>query len=281
MKKRIFAISIIVLMLFASCDGQLAAVMEKFGNNIAGEYTAEVTVGNSAPATSGDGLVSVLGGLLGRELGGDGTPIEIVSGLSQEDKENLNDLASSNPEAIEALKSAPLTDAQKESASAVISTAAVVNGLLDNLVSDELLASEDIPENVKNLLEGIAGSVGSVASKAENPDSLTQADVIGMQAMSGVVNDILDNVISSIPEEGVSVTHPVYGEIPVKQEDLADPDYLGLLVQDSDAMSGLLSSSLGSIVENSLDSLTSGIDFMNMMGMTGGVNSNSLISGLL
>lgn len=276
MKKRIFAISIIVLMLFASCDGQLSAVMEKFGNNIAGEYTAEVTVGTSAPEKSNDSYASAIGGLLSG-----GAPVEILSGLTEEDKANLNDLASSNPEAIEAMKTEPLTDAQKESASAVISTAAVVNGLLDNLVSDELLASEDIPEDVKNLLEGIAGSVGSVASKAENPDSLTQADVIGMQAMSGVVNDILDNVISSIPEEGVNVTHPVYGEIPVKQEDLADPDYLGLLVQDSDAMSGLLSNSLGSIVENSLDSLTSGIDFMNMMGMTGGVNSNSLISGLL
>lgn len=276
MKKHILAISIIVLMLFASCDGQLSAVMEKFGNNIAGEYTAEVTVGTSAPEKSNDSYASAIGGLLSG-----GAPVEILSGLTEEDKANLNDLASSNPEAIEAMKNEPLTDAQKESASAVISTAAVVNGLLDNLVSDELLASEDIPQDVKNLLEGIAGSVGSVASKAENPDSLTQADVIGMQAMSGVVNDILDNVISSIPEEGVSVTHPVDGEIPVKQEDLANPDYLGLLVQDSDAMSGLLSSSLGSIVENSLDSLTSGIDFMNMMGMTGGVNSNSLISGLL
>jgi hypothetical protein len=277
MKTRIFAISIIVLMLFASCDGQLSAVMEKFGNNIAGEYTAEVTVGTSAPEKSNDSYASAIGGLLSG-----GAPVEILSGLTEEDKANLNDLASSNPEAIEAMKNEPLTDAQKESASAVISTAAVVNVLLDNLVSAELLSSEDIPENVKNLLEGIAGSVGSVASKAENPDSLTQADVIGMQAMSGVVNDILDNVIGSIPEEGVSVTHPVYGEIPVKQEDLAaDPSYLGLLVQDSDAMSGLLSSSLGSIVENSLDSLTSGIDFMNMMGMTGGVNSNSLISGLL
>ena len=274
MKKRVLAISVIVLMLFASCDGQLASIMEKFGDNIVGEYTVEVTVGTYAPAKSDTGLVSTIGGLLT-----DGAPIEILTGLSAEDKANLNDLATSNPAAIEAMKNDPLTDAQKESASAVIGTAAVVNGLLSNIVSDDLMASTDIPESVKDLIAGIAESVGDIA--ASDADSLTQADVIGIQAMSGVVNDILNNVISSIPEEGVNVTHPVYGEIPVKQEDLADPNYLGLLVQDSDAMSGLLSSSLGSIVENSLDSLTSGIDFMNMMGMTNGVDSNALIFGLI
>ena len=52
MKKRILAISVIVLMLFASCDGQLSSIMEKFGDNIVGEYTVEVTVGTSAPAKS-------------------------------------------------------------------------------------------------------------------------------------------------------------------------------------------------------------------------------------
>ena len=275
MKKRILAISVIVLMLFASCDGQLSSIMEKFGDNIVGEYTVEVTVGTSAPAKSDTGLVSTIGGLLTG-----GAPIEILTGLSAEDKANLNDLATSNPAAIEAMKNDPLTDAQKESASAVIGTAAVVDGLLSSIVSDDLMASTDIPESVKDLITGIAESVGDIA--ASDADSLTQADVIGMQAMSGVVNDIINNVVDSIPEEGVVVSHPVYGSIPVTKELLdEDPSYLGLLVSDSAAMSGLLTNSLGSIVENSLDSLTSGIDFMNMMGMTNGVDSNALIFGLI
>ena len=272
MKKRILAISVIVLMLFASCDGQLSSIMEKFGDNIVGEYTVEVTVGTSAPAKSDTGLVSTIGGLLTG-----GAPIEILTGLSAEDKANLNDLATSNPAAIEAMKNDPLTDAQKESASAVIGTAAVVDGLLSSIVSDDLMASTDIPESVKDLIAGIAESVDDIA--ASDADSLTQADVIGMQAMSGVVNDIINNVFDSIPEEGVTVNGL---DIPVTKEVLdANPEVLGLLVSDSAAMSGLLTNSLGSIVENSLDSLTSGIDFMNMMGMTNGVDSNALIFGLI
>lgn len=272
MKKHILAISIIVLMLFASCDGNMVSIMEKFGDNVVSEYVPEQTVGNDAPAKE-DASYTVFG-----LLGGSG---EIVSGVSSADKENLQELKKNNPDAIEAMKTTPATEKQMESAEAVLNTAGTLDAVLDSLGD---ISQVDMPEGVKELVTGIVDSINNVASKAA-PDAepLTQADVVGIQAVAGLVNDLA----TCIPEDDPIIIGEGENEKTVTSQDVLQvvlsggqgasangvtAEDLGALIQDEEAKD---------VVDNLVSSVTENISIMEMMGMTNGVNVESLITGLL
>lgn len=272
MKKHILAISIIVLMLFASCDGNMVSIMEKFGDNVVSEYVPEQTVGNDAPAKE-NASNTVFG-----QLGGSG---EIVSGVSSADKENLQELKKNNPDAIEAMKNTPATEAQMESAEAVLNTAGTLNAVLGSFGD---ISQADMPEEVKELLTGIVDSINNVASKAA-PDAepLTQADVVGIQAVAGLVNDLA----TCIPEDDPIIIGEGENEKAVTSQDVLQvvlsggqgasangvtAEDLGALIQDEEAKD---------VVDNLVSSVTENISIMEMMGMTNGVNVESLITGLL
>lgn len=276
MKKHILAISVIVLMLFASCDPALMEIMGKMGQNIApGEAPEiEVTVGTTLPETKDDGVLSQVGGLLLGATGmGDGSPVSMVSGLTEDDTANLIELSAKNPEAIEELKAAP---AAPEAQAAAGTTAQVLSGVLNEIGVGEMLNNnnDSIPAPVKDVLNGIVESVTSATGKPSG--ELTQGDVIAMQVISGIMNDIVDAAVSSLPadgEEGV-----VINGVPVTQGNLIDI----MATPDGTAVIGaIVSESLPDIVSSSLDSITTTVDVMNIMGMTGGVDANALISGLL
>ncbi|MBQ2259289.1 MAG: hypothetical protein II339_03390 [Spirochaetales bacterium] len=278
MKKHILAISIIVLMLFASCDGNMVSIMEKFGDNVVSEYVPEQTVGNDAPAKE-DASNAVIGQLVmanGGSVGG-----EFVSGVSSADKENLQELKKNNPDAIEAMKNTPATEKQMESAEAVLNTAGTLNAVLDSLGD---ISQVDMPEGVKELVTGIVDSINNVASKAA-PDAepLTQADVVGIQAVAGLVNDLA----TCIPEDDPIIIGEGENEKTVTSQDVLQvvlsggqgasangvtAEDLGALIQDEEAKD---------VVDNLVSSVTENISIMEMMGMTNGVNVESLITGLL
>lgn len=275
MKKSLIAILIVALMLFASCDSQILEIMEKMGQNLAPETPeVTVTVGDEKPEVTEDGILNKVGGL----LGGSSEPVSMVGGLTDDDKANIIELAGKNPEAIEEMKTKPATEEQKEAAEAVAATANVITGVLDAMgVKPEDIQESEFPEELKSILGGVVEAVNKAAENAE-ADELTQADVIGMQIISGLVNDVVETAIESIPEGGVNV----------EGIDITKDNIVEKIVEVSAAggdgakiLGAVVGENLESVIMSSVENVSTSLDLMNIMGMTGGVDANSLISGLL
>lgn len=277
MKKHILAISIVVLMLFASCDGELASIMEKFGDNVVGTYVPEQTVGNEAPAKE-EAQTSTIGMIIYQASSGQmAVTGEFVSGISDADKANLIDLGKNNAEAIDSMKVTGLTEKQAESAEAVVNTAATLASLVNSKINVEDIQASDAPENVKNLVEGLVDSVNAITEK--QPEELTQADVVGMQAVAGLVNDIAtcieEPIVVGEGEEAVTVTSENVLNLVIS----GGTDGGG--VDADDVVEALTSSAGQAALENIISTATSNLDILNLMGMTGGVSAGSLISGFI
>lgn len=277
MKKHILAISIVVLMLFASCDGELASIMEKFGDNVVGTYVPEQTVGNEAPAKE-DAQTSTIGMIIYQASSGQMVATgDFVSGISDADKANLIDLGKNNAEAIDSMKVTGLTEKQAESAEAVVNTAATLASLVNSKINVEDIQASDAPENVKNLVAGLVESVNAITEK--QPEELTQADVVGMQAVAGLVNDIAtcieEPIVVGEGEEAVTVTSENVLNLVIS----GGTDGGG--VDADDVVEALTSSAGQAALENIISTATSNLDILNLMGMTGGVSAGSLISGFI
>lgn len=277
MKKHILAISIVVLMLFASCDGELASIMEKFGDNVVGTYVPEQTVGNEAPAKE-EAQTSTIGMIIYQASSGQmAVTGEFVSGISDADKANLIDLGKNNAEAIDSMKVTGLTEKQAESAEAVVNTAATLASLVNSKINVEDIQASDAPENVKNLVVGLVDSVNAITEK--QPEELTQADVVGMQAVAGLVNDIAtcieEPIVVGEGEEAVTVTSENVLNLVIS----GGTDGGG--VDADDVVEALTSSAGQAALENIISTATSNLDILNLMGMTGGVSAGSLISGFI
>lgn len=277
MKKHILAISIVVLMLFASCDGELASIMEKFGDNVVVTYVPELTVGNEAPAKE-DAQTSTIGMIIYQASSGQMVATgDFVSGISDADKANLIDLGKNNAEAIDSMKVTGLTEKQAESAEAVVNTAATLASLVNSKINVEDIQASDAPENVKNLVAGLVESVNAITEK--QPEELTQADVVGMQAVAGLVNDIAtcieEPIVVGEGEEAVTVTSENVLNLVISGG--AD----GGGVDADDVVEALTSSAGQAALENIISTATSNLDILNLMGMTGGVSAGSLISGFI
>lgn len=276
MKKSLIAILIVALMLFASCDSQILEIMEKMGQNLAPETPeVTVTVGDEKPEVTEDGILNKVGGLL---LGDPSSPVSMVGGLTDDDKANIIELAGKNPEAIEEMKTKPATEEQKEAAVAVAATANVITGVLDAMgVNPEVIQESEFPEELKSILSGVVEAVNKAAENAES-DELTQADVIGMQIISGLVNDIVETAIESIPEGGVNVEG-----VDITKDNIVD-EIVKEIAADGDGtkiLGAVVGENLESVIMSSVENVSTSVDLMNIMGMTGGVDANSLISGLL
>lgn len=277
MKKHILAISIVVLMLFASCDGELASIMEKFGDNVVGTYVPEQTVGNEAPAKE-EAQTSTIGMIIYQASSGQMVATgDFVSGISDADKANLIDLGKNNAEAIDSMKVTGLTEKQAESAEAVVNTAATLASLVNSKINVEDIQASDAPENVKNLVAGLVESVNAITEK--QPEELTQADVVGMQAVAGLVNDIAtcieEPIVVGEGEEAVTVTSENVLNLVIS----GGTDGGG--VDADDVVEALTSSAGQAALENIISTATSNLDILNLMGMTGGVSAGSLISGFI
>ena len=275
MKKSLIAILIVALMLFASCDSQILEIMEKMGQNLVPETPeVTVTVGDEKPEVTEDGILNKVGGL----LGGSSDPVSMVGGLTDDDKANIIELAVKNPEAIEEMKTKPATEEQKEAAVAVAATANVITGVLDAMgVNPEVIQESEFPEELKSILSGVVEAVNKAAENAES-DELTQADVIGMQIISGLVNDIVETAIESIPEGGVNVEG-----VDITKDNIVD-EIVKEIAADGDGtkiLGAVVGENLESVIMSSVENVSTSVDLMNIMGMTGGVDANSLISGLL
>ena len=276
MKKSLIAILIVALMLFASCDSQILEIMEKMGQNLVPETPeVTVTVGDEKPEVTEDGILNKVGGL----LGGSSDPVSMVGGLTDEDKANIIELAGKNPEAIEEMKTKPATEEQKEAAGAVAATANVIVGVLDAVgVNPEVIQESEFPEELKSILSGVVEAVNKAAENAES-DELTQADVIGMQIISGLVNDVVETAIESIPEGGVTVEGI--------EDNITKDNIVDKIVEERAAggdgtriLGAVVGENIESVIISSVENVSTSVDLMNIMGMTGGVDANSLISGL-
>ena len=275
MKKSLIAILIVALMLFASCDSQILEIMEKMGQNLVPETPeVTVTVGDEKPEVTEDGILNKVGGL----LGGSSDPVSMVGGLTDDDKANIIELAVKNPEAIEEMKTKPATEEQKEAAVAVAATANVITGVLDAMgVNPEVIQESEFPEELKSILSGVVEAVNKAAENAES-DELTQADVIGMQIISGLVNDVVETAIESIPEGGVNVEG-----VDITKDNIVDEivKEIGAGGDGTKILGAVVGENIESVIISSVENVSTSVDLMNIMGMTGGVDANSLISGLL
>ncbi len=273
MKKTIIAVFIVSLFLFASCDAGLTEIMEKMGQNIrpADAPAVEAAFVNKTPEVKNEGILNQVGGLLNNSS----NPVPMVGGLSDADKENLIDLANKNPEALEELKNTAATEEQKVAAEAINATCAVINGVLDALdINEELISDSEFPDQVKAVLGGVVEAVGKAGENAQS-GNLTQADVIGMQIISGLLTDLVDTAVSAIPSEGVAVEG-----LP---ENVTADNLIQVIAETGkpEILGAVLENGIEDVVAESVDLLSNSIDFLNLMGMTGGVDSNALISGLL